>query len=437
MIHVEKLTGLAVTPSFRGPGLLGGATIIALVLSTATWSLLAPIASAVITSGTIVVETNRKAVQHVDGGIVKLIKIREGELVSKGQSLITVDGSRQESTRHALLTQVLANSVQLARLQAERAGNEELVCPKFIPDIATHDLEDACSQQTRLFASRREALKSRISSLISDGAQAEVTIPAVTAQVQAQTAKVSLTQLELRNASTLATTGYGTKQRVLEIGRALADAQSNLSASIARLAEIEQRVTHAGLEVNRVERSFAESVELDIQAQLREMAELRDKLNNVTEQLRRSDILAPDSGRIVGLVVHTVGAVIAPGAVLMEIVPQSDQLLIEAQLKPADAEAIEVGAPVDVRIPSYEGKRMSRMLARVDYIAADRQFDRARGFPFFTVRVRLENVEGQKLPKQLGITGMNVDLFIFKGERTPFDYLIDPLVSFFTKSFRE
>ena len=423
--------------SLSKPTLAGWVAILIAFGGIGVWSCTAPLASAIITTGTVVVESDHKIVQHPDGGVIGALYVHDGDQVVAGQPLLTLDDARLAEARSTYRSQLATNVARRARLWAERNQENNVVFPEQASGLVLSEFADTVANQRYLFRARHSALDSKIAALAVEGQEASADLSGLHQQIVAQMTRLQLTETELGNAEGLAHSGFGTRQRVLEISRARAELQSGIAALASQVSEMEHRVERSRIEIERTRATFSEDVETELQQIDRETPEISEKLINTEDQLRRLKILAPVSGWVVNTAVHTVGGVIPPGMPILEVVPDNDRLLIEAQVKPSDALHLREGLAVDVRLEGLASKGLPRLTGHVTMVSADRISDRLRDTSFFVVRVALEGNLYHDLLAQKIKPGMPVDLMIYRGEQTLLSYLLEPMTSLFTKSLRD
>ena len=423
--------------SLHPPILLGFGAMLLLAVVLAFWSSLAPLASATIAVGTVVVENNRKVVQHLEGGIVRTVWVNDGDHVAAGQELIQLEDSRPVSAIQSLKPLLAINIVQRARLEAERTNAESITFPSSEDGIVLGEFKQAQADQARNFQARRSALRDRIRLLEVEQHQSEATLAGLHQQVETSELRLALVMQDMRVAAELASGGIGTRQRVRDVAKAVAEQRSERDSIVTRIAETEQKVARSIVEVDRTRASFLESVEAEIQQTSRERLDLLDRYRSISDQLRRTRVQAPVSGRIVNLIVHTNGGVVGPGMPLLEIVPDEDRLLIETQVTPADADAITPGLPVRIRMHGTEAHRLPFLLGSVLSISADRMVDRQGATPYFLVHITISSEELRKLRQTDLKPGLSAEVMITKGEKTIVEYLISPLLKFFANGLHE
>lgn len=424
--------------SLLRPTALGVLALCASFGGLLTWSALAPIASAAIAPGTVMVDGSRKTIQHPDGGVVSVIKVKEGDLVEQGQVLVALDEKRLRSTIQTLQPLLAMKLIRRARLIAERNLLHDLEVPLEITSgIDLSLFPDISADQRLLLAARRDALEARIATTVGEAKQALEASKGLRQQITAQTRRISLTQSELDVAQSLAKSGAGTARRVLEISRVLADIESDVAGLAARAAEADRKVESAALEGRRMRATFLETVENEIGENAREILETTERLSSAVEQFERLSIVAPATGHVVNLAVHTIGAVISPGALLLEIVPSNNRLVIEAQVRPSDIGRVQPGLPVEIHVAGIDGGNMPRLLGVVRVVSADRIVDRSKINPFFNVQIQIDEQVHSVLQHHRLKAGMSVNVMILQGDRTVIEYLAEPILSFFHEALRE
>ena len=349
MASPKELFGDAATAtraaSFGKPGWLGFVAICLTIGSILLWSELAPLASAIIAPGTIVVNSSRKAIQHRDGGVIHDILVRDGDHVVAGQVILTMDKVRLNNLSSMLKPLLAMNIAQRGRLLAERNQKSDIDAYDEVDGLDMAEFGDIKLDQLQVLRTARASYESKIASFESEIAQAEAVLGGVVQQVAAQRERIELTRQELENAQALAVNGSGTRYRVLQITRTMAELRGDLASLIARDGETSGKVGHGRREIERSRAVFFEQVENELQQVDRDRLDLLERFRQVQSQLADADVKAPCSGIVVGLAVHTVGGVINPEITVLEIVPDGDRLVIEVQVPPADIENIHPGTP--------------------------------------------------------------------------------------------
>ena len=420
--------------SLWSPLLMGLSAIFCSIGGLILWSCLATISSAVIVPGAVVVESGRKYVQHLTGGVLTDINVHDGQEVAKGQILMRLDRAPLELASKSLERLLAINIATIARLQAEQLGQSIITFPEQIADVTVGLRHEADKEQERIFEARRLSIAVKRLTFESDAKEAVIVAAWINNQIAAQTTRIVLTEKELASAVLLARSGYGTWQRVTDINRVLAELQGEMANLNSKKVDALHTYEHDTLEERQVSASFAESAGSELQQAEREKAELSVKLMTIQQQLATSDIRAPVAGLVVNMAFHTIGGVVGPGVTVLEIVPESDSLVLEANIRPDDMEDVSLGLPADIRLSGIGSERLLRLVGVVTRISADRLEDPIKATPFFRVRVEVPKSSLQDEAARRLRAGLAVTLMIRKGQQAPLAYLMSPLIGFFTRS---
>jgi len=405
------------------------------------WSIVAPIDSAVIAPGQISVETNRKTIQHLEGGMIRKIFVKEGEEVEAGQALIELDDTVARANVDVLSAQLAEGVARLARLYAERDGASEIPADSLAYKLAPAWLDYApnLAGQRKLLEARETTKKTQISLLEERIVQQEKRIGGFEKQLKSLAAQTRLIGEELDGVKQLNAEGFAPMTRVRELERsveAIAGQQGQLTASSA---ESESAISESRLEIEKLKQQSREdaiklSQDLEVQ-----VANLNEKLTAARDALKRTEIRAPESGVVLGLNVHTVGGVIAPGSPVMEIVPKGDALQITARISPRDVDKVKAGQEAVIRFTAFNARSTPEAIGSVRQVSADNLVDQKTGAPYFLVFIDLPSqdelrtlLRGKKL-----MPGMPVENFIRTGSRPAITYLLRPLTDSFSHALRE
>jgi HlyD family secretion protein len=418
-----------------------GVGVIALVFGgTALWSIFAPIDGAVVASGQVVVESNRKTVQHLEGGTVREILVREGEAVEAGAVLARLDDTVQTANVALVDGQLTELYARRARIEAERDGRDEVTQARGAADIVAGDLfANRLVGQRKLFAARRATRVTQISLLEERIVQQSKRIDGLNAQIRSLRGQQRLIEDELAGVRKLHERGYVPLTRLRALEREAWRLRGERGARIAGVAEATSIIAEARLEVERLKESGREEAITELRDVEASIAELEEQRVTALDALRRTEILAPQGGRVLNLAIHTVGGVIAPGAPLMEIVPDGDRLQVAARVAPRDVDDVRPGQETLVRFSAFGSRLTPEAAGVVRDVSADRLADQATGAPFYLVLVDIP--EGAALEDLLGgrplLPGMPVEAFIRTGSNPAISYLLKPLTDAIARSMRE
>lgn len=400
--------------------------------------MLVPITGAIVASGVVIVEGDNKAVQHLDGGIVAAILVRNGDRVREGDVLIRLDPTAARANLAITEARIDEARIQKARLEAERDEREHLDLPATLRNRrATPSIAQTLRTQEALLAARLAMRKGSRAAATEREAQLIEAMAGLETQLSARRREAELITTELGIITPLFEQGYASRQRVIPLQRDMV----RLEGDVERLKSELQR-TRGSIEETRqrVRSSEAEVLQATVDelrktdASLTELGESRAAL---ADRLARAEIRAPATGRVHALAHHTIGGIVQPATAIMQIVPESARLIIEARVSPRDADKIREGQPAHVRFPSFDARSTPRLAAHVIRVSAAQHTD-PQGRAYFTADLSLSREELARLPPRLALApGMPADAFIETDERSVVTFLVRPLADALARTFRE
>jgi len=416
----------------------GMATAILLVAGVGGWAATTELAGAVLSQGTIVVDSNVKKVQHQTGGIVGEIKVRDGDRVAAGDVVLRLDETIVRANLQVVKKQLDEILLRQSRLKAERDGARQLSIPE---DLRARAGEPAVREiilgETTLFESRLTAREGQKAQLRERIAQLQQEIKGIAGQLQAKSHEIQLVQAELDgqrdlwSKNLISITKFTATQR--EAARLLGD-RSHLESTTAqakgKIAEIE-------LQIIQIDQDLRTEVLKDLrEAQARE-AEFVERKVAAEDQLKRVDLRAPQDGIVHQLAVHTVGGVISASDTVMLVVPIDDRLVIEAKIPPQEIDHVRPGATCYVRFTAFNVRTTPEFIGSVQRVAADLTRDAQSNAAYYTARIGFSPEELKRMEKFKLVPGMPAEVHIKTTERTALSYLMKPLQDQFAKAFRE
>ncbi|HVV92113.1 MAG TPA: HlyD family type I secretion periplasmic adaptor subunit [Hyphomicrobiales bacterium] len=412
---------------------------LALVFGAGTWAAVTRIAGAVIASGTLVVQSDVKKVQHPTGGVVKELFVRNGDRVHTGEVLIRLDDT-QTKANLAIIERALDElAAQRARLEAEQEGAATIDFPPgLLARRSDPEVDRVVSGEQRLFDSRRTALRGQKSQLEERVAQLHQQIDGLNAVEAAKSDEIALNGKELDSVTTLWKKNLVPISKVTEVERTAAQLKGDKGQLVASVAEAKGKIAEMELQIIQLDK--------DQQSQDgKDLADIRGKTSELVEreiaakdQLNRIDIRSPQDGFVHELAVHAPGAVISPGEQIMLIVPSADQLLVEAKVSPHDIEDVHLGQMAMLRFSSLEDLRSTPEIdGTVRFVSPDIVTDQKTGAAYYVIRIGVPPEELAKLGQVTLIPGMPVEAFVQTPERTVISYLIKPLRDQVIRAFRE
>ena len=422
-----------------GPYMALGCVLIVLLFGAfGAWMAQASLDGAVVAPGFVTVESNRKTVQHLEGGIVGALPVRDGDAVGQGDLLVRLDGTRAKAQLAIVQGQLDMLKVRRARLISERDGAEALELPAALMDrLEASAVIDAVVGEEALFKARRAALSGETGILEQQARQLRQEIAGLDAQRRSKARQIEIIEEELIGLRELYAKGYAPRTRILALERtaeALAGERGEHAAGIARAR---QRIGEAELQVVQLEKDFQERVASELREVEPQIFDLEERRIAALDELERLEVRAPRAGLVVNMAVHTLGAVVGPGAPLMEIVPRDDELLIEAQVRPQDIDKVVPGQPAMVRLSAFSLRTTPELTAQVVSASADRMLEEATRQPYYKVRVRIPAEELARLGGLALVPGMPAEVFINTGARTALSYLMKPITDHLARAFRE
>jgi HlyD family type I secretion membrane fusion protein len=401
------------------------------------WGLIAPLSKAAIAPGIVQVEGRRRTVQHLEGGIVSAILVKENMRVRKGQPLMRLDTVQSSAAADSARSQYYTLLAEQQRLEAELAGKS---IPEFTDEIrkAGGGVNEIADNQRALMTARRASLSGQIEVLRTTASQAEAQIGGLMSQISSQRTQLSSLESELASVELLVNEQLERRSRLLELQRAVANAQGQIGNLQGQVLRARRMMSEAYARINALSserRDENQSKLRDVQMQL---SEVREKLKATSDVAQRRTIVAPTDGQVVQLRFTTVGGVVRPGEPVMDIVPDRQQFIISAQVRPIDIENVVVGLPAEVRILPYSGRKVPMLLGRVTSVSEDAIVPEAHGGPpYYAVEVEIDDPGILKDMNVKLLSGMPTDTYIILGKRSLFSYLFQPLTDSFRRAFRE
>ena len=443
-MRADDLKPQQATASERRIRRIGVATVLLIFGGFGTWASVAPLDSAAIGSGVVSVENYRKTVQHLEGGIVREIKVRDGALVVKDQVLLTLDDTQPKAQLEVLRGQLFSALAREARLVAQRDRASRPAFPAELLDAQRNREQratDAMRVQLQSFIVRKQAHDGEVTLYQRQIEQLRAKSAGLSAQKKSREHLVSSYESERADFEALVQQGYAERQRVREMERNLAQSEGQRGSLLSDMAATELQVSETQVKIVQLDKELQREVAKELVDLQAELSSLREKLRSVQDTFERTVVRAPDAGMVLGLEVHTLGAVLKPGGRLLDIVPQNEKLIVEAQLSPQDIDQVHVGQLAEVRFPSFKQRDLPRIDGRLISVSADRLVDDSEGrkVPYYLARVDISASGMQALAnaKFVLLPGMPAEVLVNTGERTMLQYLIAPLSDTVARSFRQ
>jgi HlyD family type I secretion membrane fusion protein len=423
---------------WRSPVRKGYVVVAIAVGAGGLWSATARLDSAVVAHGSVVVESDRKAVQHLEGGLVETIAVRDGADVKAGEILLRLDTTHVAAQRSVARLGVLQTLGEEARFTAEIDRLDRITFPSELIEAAeAKEARRIMLDQERLFKERQSAQKLEVSILKERLTQSEKQYQSTEAQREAAVGQAASINDELSNLRPLADRGYVAATRINPLKRSLTELQGRMGSLEADLARLSVATDEIRLQMGQIGLRAVEEASTKLAECRVKLADAREKLRIAEDVLARAEVRAPRAGRVVASKIHTVGAVVKPGETLMEIVPQDDDLIVTAKISPMDVNNLHPGMAAEVRLPSFKGRATPFTVGEVKSVAADTLRDEVSQQMVYELRV---SVSASGFPPKVRAKlrpGMPAEVYVPTGERTAIAYLMQPLTDSMRSSLRE
>lgn len=406
------------------------------------WAALAPLDEGVPGTGVVSVDTKRKTIQHLKGGIVEVLHVREGDRVKAGDKMISLNDTDIKAQLDIVLGQYSVARAVEARLLAERDGKASVTFPAEQLELAKADSRaaEAIAVQGKLFSARKAALVSELGMMDETIIGLEQQIKGLESIETGKKTQIGLMTKELDSYRGLAEEGFIPRNKLYELERSLADLSGTRGSDLAQIARSRAAISETKLRKLQRQQDFRKEIETQMADTQREVGTQHDRLTALKEEFERSVIKAPTDGFVVGLEASTIGGIIRPGDRIMDIIPEGDVLVIEAQLPVNLIDKIQIGqlANLSLQIVSSGGAQPV-IEGKLTKVSADRLTDPKTGMPHYTARIEItpngeETLRKNKIKPQ---PGMQADVVIKTGERTLLEYLLKPLISRLNSGMRE
>src|ERR1700735_621407 len=403
-----------------------------------SWVTLVPLSGAVVLPGKLVVESSLKKIQHPSGGVVAAIPVQDGMHVNAGTVLVRLDETQVRANEQLVANQLDQVRARIARLIGEREGSNGLQLSKALADrIGDPAVAQLVAAETALFNARAAARNGQKQLSQSNISQFEKQIDGLNADIQSKTSQIGLIASELTGIQELYAKGLVPLTRMTTLQRDSARLEGERAELTATIAATKAKIGQAQLQISQIDQDFRSEVMKDLREAQDKEAELAERNVAARDQLDRIEIRAPTSGIVHELAVHTIGGVIRPGDVIMEIVPDADALQIEGHLPPNEIDQVAVNQRAYLRFSTLNRPTMAQVAGTVTYVSADLSHDEQSNANFYTVKIGLPSGERHRLDGMTLVSGMPVEIFLQTGSRTMLRYLLKPITDQFHRMFNE
>jgi HlyD family secretion protein len=418
--------------------IIGLAMVMVLAGGFGGWASTMEISGALIAPGQIVVESNVKKVQHPTGGVVGELLARDGDVVKAGDVVVRLDDTVTKANLAIVTKNLDASMARAARLEAEQRGLDKI---KFAPQLTSRasdpDVAGLMASETKLFEVRVNGRVGQRAQLHERVAQLKEEIDGLTAQQNAKDQEIALVEKELAGVRQLYDQHLVQISRLTTLERDAARLNGERAQYVASRAQAKGKITETELQIIQVDKDMVSEVSKDLRETNDKIGELIERKVTAEDQLRRVDIRAPQNGVVEQSTVHTVGGVINAGDAIMLIVPQSDDLQVEAKVNPQDIDKLQVGQKTLLRLSAFNQRTTPELNGVVSRVSPDVTTDQRTGQSYYTIRVSMPPSEIARLGGAKLIPGMPAEAFVQTGDRTVLSYLMKPLNDQLMRAFRE
>lgn len=409
------------------------------LLPIMAWTAVAPLSSAVIASAFVKVDLNRRPVQHQEGGIVREVRVRDGQHVVQGEPLVVLGDVAVDADLHRITDRLMAERAGVARLEAEQSLLQLVRFPDDLVAAARDNgrLAEQVEKERSLFAARRSGLVDQTQLMREQRGRVDQEIEALRAQIASSGASLGLQQAELETNRNLRKGGYVSAARVTQLEAAIADYASRIEEHRSELARAQQRVSEINLKINGLEGQYRQAASDQLREGASRVSDLEQQLRKSTDASARQLIVAPASGEVIGLKYTTPGTVISPRETIAEVVPLDARLVIEAHVRTEDINLVHQGQVADIRFTAFN-RRITRLVSgHVVYVAGDRLIDPATNLPYYVALIETDAASLKEAGDLKLQAGMPAEVYLKGEERTALEYLLEPVTAVLHRAGRE
>jgi len=409
------------------------------VVPVGAWMTWAPLSAAVVASSFVKVDLDRRVVQHAEGGTVREVKVRDGQHVEKGEPLLVLGDVSVDADLNRLNYRVAVERASLARLEAEQMSAASVQFPAQVVEAARSDprLAEQMAKERALFSARRDALVGQSGLLRSQ--QAKVAQEAIGLRAQIAQASESLKHqtAELQTNRRLLDDGFISATRISQLEAAVADYGVKLEEKRSDLARAEQRLLDADLRIKSLEGDYRQQASDQLKVSAARLAEIEQEQRKTADASSRQVIVAPVAGDVINLKFTSAGSVVSPREPIADIVPSNPHLVVEAHVHTEDVSRVQQGQPAEIRFTAFKSRTARLVAGKVFYVAADRTLDRATNQAYYVVLVEADAASIASAGDMKLQAGMPAEVYLKGEERTPLQYLLEPVTQVLRRAGRE
>ena len=399
----------------------------------AAWTVVGQLESGALAQGVVAPRSGRKVVQHLEGGIIAELAVRDGSVVKAGDLLVRLDGTQARATADLLRGRRLVALATLARLEAER---DTLDSPRFPADLATAGDPSILASQKAIFESRRTSIEGQVAILKRRRAEQETEIEGMQSGISSSRRQLELVRGQIANLSPLLEKGLVRLPQILALQQREAEIEGTLGRLNSDIARARQRIREIDNQITQVANEFQERIAAEINTTRTELSDAEERIRSSEDILARTAIVSPADGIVTNLRFRTIGGVVPAGQPILDLVPQDDVLVIDARIRPEDIDVVRPGLPVIMRATALSRRKTKPLHGEVLEVSPDRSLD-SSGRPYFgaIISITADGKGADPMP-QLS-PGMPAEVQIVTGSKAVIDYLLDPILSSFERAMTE
>lgn len=418
---------------------MGSWIVLGAVLPIGLWTALAPLSMAVVAPAVVKVDLNRRPIQHLEGGTVREVLVRDGQQVKAGEPVLILGDVRVDADRNRLDYRVEVERAGVARLEAEQALAPSLVFPPDLVRAAKADprIADALQKETGLFRAQRHSLDSGTVLMRSQRERVEHELQAVRAQIAQARKSLELQRSDLETNRGLVPQGFISSSRVSQLEATVMDYSAKLEERRGELARAEQRLVEIDLKIQSARNDYVKSASDQLKAALQRLSEIQQEQRKSDDAAKRQVVVAPAAGEIMDLKFTSPGAVVGPGDAIADIVPRGVQLVLEARLRPEDIANVHLGQRSRIKFTAFKYRNSTMVGGKVTYVSGDRLVERQSGQPYYTALIVADPDALAALGDFKLQAGMPAEVYIEGSQQTALQYLVEPITTTLRRAGRQ
>lgn len=402
------------------------------------WAATANLAVAVVAPGSVSVESFKKTVQHLEGGIVKKILVQDGDHVEAGDPLVVLNNTQALSQLQIARSQYLINRAAEVRLLAEQKGSDSLSFPDELLDSSSQRVNEVLAVQNALFAARRDSLQGTLEALDEQVVQMRQQIQGFESMISNNRSRLKSLKDEAGDYRSLYKEGLGDNQRVRELERQILQYEGEIAQHRSEIARLKSQISENKVQKQVKRQEFQKEIGERLREAQASIADAEERITALSDQVERTTVVAPVSGTVVGLQTHTLGAVVKPGEPIMEVVPSGDGFVVEARVPDRDVDNVYRGQQAEIRFSAFNQRLSNVIEGEVIHVSADTFQDEATGAYYYKARIKVTEQGSLDMTENMQLlAGMPAEVMIRTGERTFASYMAKPIADMLARAMQE